>query len=117
MAFTLSIDPSSGSLAGYSPIIGEVPNPGPTAIYTVPAGKNTLIASIEILNASGGAANVSMALDVGGGPFNFTNITGMASNVRNVNAQPRNLPEGTQLLGSSDVAGVTYIIQIQEYTP
>lgn len=102
-------------MAGFAPLVGALPTPAKATLYTVPAGKNTTVASIEILNASGGAANIVLYLNGNGTSFAFLALA-MAANDRNVDGLYRNLPEAFKIEGISDVAGVTYAIQYKENT-
>lgn len=103
-------------LAGYSPLVGMVPNPASAVIYKVPPGKNTAVASIEIYNGSGGPATVTVYIDVDGTPSAFGGTT-LATMTGWVDGLPRNFADGTKISAVSDVAGVTYMLQLKEYTP
>lgn len=103
-------------LAGYAPLVGMVPNPVAVVIYTVPLLKNAAVASIEVYNGSAGPAIVTVYIDVNGTPSAFGG-TSLAAMTGWVDGLPRNLPQGTKISAVSDVAGVTYMLQLKEYTP
>lgn len=106
---------SNLALAGFSPLVKELPL-AKTVIYTVPANRNTLIASIEVFNPTPGSVDVTLYINVGTGDFAFgiPTITTMASHV---DTASRNLPSGTTISALSNTAGVNCVIQLREYTP
>lgn len=107
---------NTSSLEGYAPLIGVLPTPIKAVIYTVPAGKNTAIASIEAFNGTAGAVVITWYINVSGSDSGFGGgsvapLTGFSDTL------PRNLPQGAIISGVSDTAGVTYLIQLKEYVP
>jgi hypothetical protein len=101
------------SLDGFNPLVGILPTPAVGTLYTVPANFRTTVASIEVFNNSGGVANITIYLRVGGTDYP---LRGAALNNLDalVDTLSRGLPAGTIIKGVSDVANVTYVLQLQE---
>jgi len=97
----------------FSPRIGITPNPAAATIYTVPLGYKAIIASIELFNNSGGTANVTIYLtpDATDFPIRGASLNSLDALVDTLS---RCLPSGTQLKAVSDVADVTYCVQVNE---
>lgn len=101
------------ALAGFSPLVGELPL-AKTVLYTVPAGKSTSIASIEVFNGAPGTVQATLYINTNGVDFAF-GVPPIATMSSNVDSTARNLPSGTIIKGISDTAGVNYVIQLKEY--
>lgn len=110
---TPAITPASLSIALASPLVGTLPNPAAGILYTVPAKYKTVMFSLEVFNSSGGTANVTLYININGVDFPLRGAA-LASLSQLLDTLSRALPAGTIIKGVSDVAGATYVLQIQE---